>query len=214
MSRKIFATRQPTVRFWLTLLFLYAKIISARSDAMSFKCQKLVLSAFFTALIVCGAYIKIPIPFIPITLQTAFVILSGLLLGAKYSAASNIAYLLLGLSGFPVFSGGGGLSYVLQPTFGYIIGFILGALVTGLISRKLIKKNTLTYFISGLIGLVVIYICGISYYCFISHIYLHINITFRHIFIYGFISTAPCDILFTALAAYTAKRLSPVIKYD
>lgn len=181
---------------------------------MSFKCQKLIYSAIFTALIVCGAYIKIPIPFIPITLQTAFVVLSGLLLGAKYSAASTLAYMLLGLSGFPVFSDGGGLSYVLQPTFGYIIGFIFGALLTSHISRRFAVKSTHTYFISGLIGLAAIYLCGISYYCLISHMYLHTDIAFRHIFIYCFIATAPGDILFTALAAYTAKRLSSAVKLD
>lgn len=176
------------------------------------KSKDFVLCALFTSLIICGTYIRIPVPFIPFTLQSAFVTLSGLLLGCKKSAASTVTYLLLGLVGFPVFTGGGGLSYVFNPTFGYIIGFILGASLTGLIAQKFSPKNFRTNLLAGFVGLAVIYVCGIVYYCLINSIHLHTELSFRHIFIYCFLTTAPGDILLTVVAAYTARRLAASVK--
>ena len=80
----------------------------------------------FTALIAAGAFIKITIPVQPVpmhfTLQFFFVLLSALLLGARRSLACVAAYLAIGLCGIPVFATGGGLSYLLKPTFGFQIG--------------------------------------------------------------------------------------------
>ena len=77
------------------------------------------------ALTAVGAFIKIPLPYIPFTLQTFFVFYSGILLGAKLGMLSQIIYILIGLVGIPVFSNGGGPSYVFQPSFGFLIGFII-----------------------------------------------------------------------------------------
>lgn len=64
--------------------------------------------SLFTALIAVGAFIKIPIPVVPFTLQFLFTTLAGLLLGSKMGAVSVIAYMVLGLVGLPIFSEGGG----------------------------------------------------------------------------------------------------------
>lgn len=97
----------------------------------------LVWSAVFTALIICGAYISIPLSFspVPIVLQNFFVLLCGLLLGAWWGGASVLLYLLLGSIGLPVFAGGGGgVAHILGPTGGYLIGFLISAVVVGLIA--------------------------------------------------------------------------------
>jgi len=86
--------------------------------------KMLVLCAMFTALTVLGAYIRIPTPISSFTLQLLFVFLSGVLIGPKYGPLSQLIYVALGLIGIPVFIGGGGISYVLQPAFGFTIGFI------------------------------------------------------------------------------------------
>ena len=91
----------------------------------------------FATLVMVGAFIKIPTPIIPFTLQFLFVCLAGLLLGSKKGFLSVFIYAALGLAGLPIFTGGGGITYVLQPTFGYIVGFIICAYTTGLISEKL-----------------------------------------------------------------------------
>ena len=87
------------------------------------KTVRLVLCALFAALIAVGAFIKIPIPYIPLTLQTLFTMLAGLMLGGRLGAISVCVYVAIGLAGLPVFTQGGGQMYVLKPTFGYLIGF-------------------------------------------------------------------------------------------
>ena len=93
------------------------------------KTKDLVLTAMFTALITAGAYIRIPVPVCPFTLQFLFTTLAGIVLGKNKGAAATALYVVLGLAGLPVFTGGGGIGYVLQPTFGYLIGFIAGLFV-------------------------------------------------------------------------------------
>ena len=100
------------------------------------KTKTLIYCSLFTALIAAGAFIKIPVPVVPFTLQYLFTMLAGLLLGSKRGTISVVAYMLLGLAGLPIFSEGGGLWYVFKPSFGYIIGFCLGTYVTGRIEEK------------------------------------------------------------------------------
>jgi biotin transport system substrate-specific component len=104
----------------------------------------LILSGLFTALTVFGAQIKMLFPFVPFTLQTFFVLLSGLVLGPIYGAASQLAYLFLGLLGLPVFSEGSGVAYIFKPSFGYLAGFPLASFAAGLIGhRRLASPNAL-----------------------------------------------------------------------
>ena len=70
--------------------------------------KMLALCALFVALTAAGAYIQIPTAVIPFTLQILFVLLAGILLGPKYGALSQLVYVLLGLAGVPILSGGGG----------------------------------------------------------------------------------------------------------
>ena len=95
------------------------------------KTSSLVYCALFTALIAVGAFIKIPIPVVPFTLQYLFTMLAGILLGSRLGSLSVLAYMILGLIGLPIFSEGGGIGYVFKPSFGYIIGFCVETFVTG-----------------------------------------------------------------------------------
>ena len=97
----------------------------------SSKTSDLALCALFVALIAMGAFLRVPVPLVPFTLQYLFTALAGLLLGAKKGCAAVCAYILLGLLGFPVFAQGGGIGYIFEPSFGYLIGFALGAYATG-----------------------------------------------------------------------------------
>lgn len=87
--------------------------------------KKLILCSLFSSLIAIGAFIKVPIPVVPFTLQFLFTNLAGLLLGRKLGSASVGLYVTLGLVGLPIFTGEGGIGYILQPTFGYLRGLIL-----------------------------------------------------------------------------------------
>ena len=93
--------------------------------------RNLSLMALFAALTAVGAFITIPVPPVPFSLQIFFAILAGALLGSRQGAMSIVIYLLLGLCGLPVFTKGAGLSYLLQPTFGYLLGFVPAAWLCG-----------------------------------------------------------------------------------
>ncbi len=126
----------------------------------------MILCALFAALIAVGAFIRIPVPVVPFTMQTFFVSLSGMLLGKKYGATSVLLYLAIGLIGLPVFTQGGGIGYVLKPSFGYLIGFVLGAYLTGLIARRLRQPTFGRLLAAAFAGLGVIYTCGTVYFYF------------------------------------------------
>lgn len=111
-------------------------MVSSALSSHRWDTRDLVLFALFTALIAIGAFIRIPVPFCPFTLQLLFTTLAGLLLGSRRGAASVAVYVFLGLIGLPVFTSGGGPSYIFQPTFGYLLGFIGGAGLTGYIAHQ------------------------------------------------------------------------------
>ena len=101
----------------------------------------MIYASLFGAGTAAGAYLIIPLPPVPITLQTLFVWgLAGALLGARLGALSQLVYLLIGIIGLPVFAGGkAGLGVLFGPTGGYLIGFVAGAWVIGTLVN--LKKN-------------------------------------------------------------------------
>lgn len=116
-------------------------------------------SALFAALTAIGAQISIPIGEVPITLQVLFILLSGLILGARLGFLSQMIYLLMGTIGLPVFAGfKGGFVYLYGPTGGYLIAFPMAAFLVGLISER--NENITGYALASLAGIVVIYFLG------------------------------------------------------
>lgn len=104
----------------------------------------------------------IPLHSLGVNCQIGAVILIGCLGGRNAAAMSQIAYLGLGLAGFPVFSKGGGFSYLGEPSFGYLLGFIPGAWVCGRLAFKAVPRLEAFAF-SGLCGLLVVHFVGILY---------------------------------------------------
>lgn len=112
----------------------------ARPVTRSSATTDVALVATFAAFIaVCAVLPAIPVPGlpVPITLQTFGVMLAGIVLGARRGALAVLLYVVVGLAGLPVFSGGaGGLAVVAKPSFGYVVGFVLASAVVGaLVSR-------------------------------------------------------------------------------
>ena len=99
--------------------------------------RQLTMTALFVALIAVGAFIRVPLPNCPFTLQILFTTLAGIVLGSRLGAASVGIYIVLGLIGVPIFTSGGGPGYILQPTFGYLIGFMVGAYAVGRIAESM-----------------------------------------------------------------------------
>src|SRR5699024_5315613 len=128
------------------------------------KVFKLTIGAMFVALTSIGANITSIVPFLvvggdPITLQTFFAVLSGLVLGSRLGAFTMFVYTLLGLVGAPVFARfSGGAGTLLSPTFGFIVSFILLAYVVG--KMRELNNSFLMYMFASLVGVAINYIIG------------------------------------------------------
>ncbi len=175
------------------------------------KAKSIIYCGLFTALIAVGAFIKIPVPVVPFTLQYLFTMLAGLLLGSRLGSLSVFAYMVLGLAGLPIFTEGGGLWYVFKPSFGYIIGFVVGTFVTGWIAEHMKRKTVLTYLAANLAGLMVVYAFGMAYYYVICNYVINTPIGIWPLFLYCFLLAVPEDIALSILGAVVAKRVYPVI---
>lgn len=177
-------------------------------------CQKtrnMILCAFFAALIAVGAFIRVPIPVVPFTLQFLFTTLAGLLLGGRLGSMSVLIYTAIGLLGVPVFAEGGGLAYVLKPSFGYILGFALGAYVTGVMANRIAIPSTRRLLGATFSGLAVVYACGLIYFYAMSNLYLGNPIGLWPLFFYGFVLAVPGDIALCLLSTILGKRLIPIL---
>lgn len=164
--------------------------------------------ALFVALMVASAFIQIPFPLVPLTFQTVVSVLAGLLLGAKKGAISMTVYLVLGLIGLPVFTAGGGIYYVLKPSFGYILGFIAAASVAGAMAGRA-GLPLWRYVVAALVAFVADYAIGIPYCMFAAHLLGVENLT--NLLIVGNLIYMPKDAALCVLAAILARKVCPVI---
>ena len=122
---------------------------------------QLILATGFALLTALGALLQINIGPVPITLQVLFVLLSGLVLGSRLGALSQVEYLAIGFAGAPVFAGGkSGLIALLGPTGGYLAGFVAGAYLAGLVAESAGRPGRVRFFLAGLLGTAAIYISG------------------------------------------------------
>ena len=174
--------------------------------------KQLVMCGIFAALIGIGAFIQIPIPVVPLTLQDLFVMLAGILLGAKFGALSAFVYIFIGLLGFPVFTHGGGITYVLQPTFGFMLGFIPGAYLTGMLTHKVPEPGFKRIFLACLAGIGVIYFFGTAYLYLLNRFYLGNSIAFWPMILACDIRPLPGDIIKSIIAAKIGQQLLPLIR--
>jgi biotin transport system substrate-specific component len=121
--------------------------------------REITYAALFTGLIAMGAFVALPVGPVPFTLQVLFVLLAGMVLGPRFGVLSVLAYLLLGLVAPVYAAGASGFAALFGPTGGYLWGFVLAALVTGLVSQA--GAPILPRLVgAGLLGLVPIYVLG------------------------------------------------------
>lgn len=123
-----------------------------------------VLVALFAVLTAVGALIRVPLPGVPFTLQVPAALLAGLVLGPWRGAASQLAYLAIGLLGLPVFASGGGLGYLLTPTFGFLVGFVAAAFVAGLVAGDLARCGAARLTVALLFGIAATYLVGVPWF--------------------------------------------------
>lgn len=171
---------------------------------MQFSARDVVLTALFAALaVVAAVMINIIGPIVPFSLVPFVVLLAGILLGPRLAALSMLVYALLGLIGLPVFERPpfGGPGYVLQPTFGFILGYIAAAYVTGILAGQGQKKAFFRYFAASVAGVAVLYLCGLPYLYVVLNYYMGKGFSAWQVIQIGFIPFIIWDIIKAAAAA-------------
>lgn len=177
----------------------------------------LVYCGMFASLMMIGANITAFAPFlvvgsVPITLQTFFAILSGLILGSRLGAIAMTVYMFIGLAGAPVFAKfSGGFGSIISPNFGFIVSFIFAAYIAG----KIVERNNKlhSYIIGALVAMVVNYVFGTNW----MYVAYKLWAAAPDIFTYKvawlwMMPPLPKDILLSVLAGIFGHRMYKVLK--
>ncbi len=175
------------------------------------KTKDLTIMAISLSLMVVCSKISFNIGIISLTLQTFAVVIISLLLGWKKAGIVFLTYIIMGLIGIPVFSTGGGFQYVLAPSFGFIVGFLVASLIIG----SNFGKSKWMKVVKGIIGLLVLDIIGMIYMYIILKYYLESpKASVIYVIEAGFLPFILKDLVSTVLAALIAIRLEPVLLND
>ena len=120
-----------------------------------------VIVVICSLLLILSAKIKVDLYPVPMTLQPLAVLLIAMLCGRNIAVAAVSLYLFQGMLGIPVFAYGGGLPYLLGPTGGFLFGFFFASIIIGELADRGWGKFLFKSIFAMLLGLLVIYICGI-----------------------------------------------------
>ena len=138
-----------------------------RADGLPAALRGLILIGLGTGLLAASAKINLPLPYVPMTLQTLVVLVIGAAYGWRLGAATVIVYLAEGAIGLPVFAGPvGGLAPLIGPTAGYLVGFVAAAAVTGWLSERGWDRSVLPLFAAMGFGHIIILGCGFAWLAF------------------------------------------------
>lgn len=188
------------------------------SRVQAWRTVDLVYCGIFATLMMVGANITSFVPFltvggVPITLQTFFAVLAGLLLGSKRGAIACTVYMLIGLAGAPVFSKfNGGFSAVLSPTFGFIVSFILIAFIAGIIVEKYQTRKS--YVAAGLTATALNYIVGTNWMYAAYKLWAAAPDVFTYKIAWlWMVPPMPKDIVLAVFAGIFAYRLQKTLKF-
>jgi biotin transport system substrate-specific component len=154
--------------------------------------------AYLTAL---GAQIRIPLPFtpVPVTGQTLFVLLSGVCLGSVYGLSSQALYVALGIVGMPFFAGGSaGLTVLLGPTGGYLLGFVVASAIMGVAQSAKRESEVVAALLLA---------TGTIYFLGAMHLALFLGADLQKAVLLGALPFLPGDLVKMAIVFFAWKRL-------
>jgi biotin transport system substrate-specific component len=138
-----------------------------RSETASGALRTVILLALGTALLTLSAKINLPLPYVPMTLQTLVVLMIGAAYGWRLGVATIVAYLAEGAAGLPVFAGPiGGLAPLTGPTAGYLVGFVAAAFLTGWLCERGWDRSVPRLFVAMGLGHVAILALGFAWLAF------------------------------------------------
>lgn len=179
---------------------------------MKFKTREMTLVAAMAAVTAVAAMIfrfyPVALGTVPFSILPLIAVLTGAILGPRLGAWSMIIYIMMGLVGFQVFATEpfGGPLYILKPTFGFTLGYIPAAYLSGLIIWRNINAGIVIYSGAMLLGIVVIYLVGIPYLYIMMNFYLGQKLLLWHV-VAGMGILFLIDIAKALAAALMAKSL-------
>ncbi len=169
--------------------------------------SKIALCGLYLALLTISAKIQIPSPIVPFTLLTACFLLCVFTLNGFAPFFTVGAYIFAGLIGLPLFASGGGFSYLLNPSFGYLLGFLIASLIKCLLVKKRLTDYKRLLLIS-LALLFIIHLIGNLYVYIILTTHLSFKITLLQSFISYGLLFIPIDLAWALICPLVIKRIN------
>ena len=168
--------------------------------------KKIVLVVIGTLLLTISAKIKVPFYPVPMTMQTFVVVLIGITLGWKLGLLTIFAYLFEGAIGLPVFAGtpekGIGISYMIGPTGGYLVGFIASVFIAGFVN---LNKNIFVKFSLISLAIFAIYITGVPWLAYLAG--------WEVAYIWGIKSFVLAEVLKISILVLSTEKLLKIRKF-
>lgn len=146
------------------------KIMERKSVKRKWVAKRVVFVALFAALTAACGFISIPMPVtvVPIVLQNMMAVVNGLVMGPVWGTLATVLFILVGMVGLPVFSGGtAGIARLVGPTGGFIIGYAIASAVGGLIlGRPRIEKKEKVWKIgvATVASFFIMYVPGVAHF--------------------------------------------------
>jgi len=138
----------------------------SRDDVRFAALRALVLMVIGAALLTLSAKVQVPLPYVPMTMQTLVVLIIGASYGWRLGGATVAFYLMQGAMGMPVFANtppmAAGIAYFASPTGGFLFGFLAAALVMGFMAERGWDRSLLRVIIMMSIGHAVIFVFGLA----------------------------------------------------
>lgn len=170
------------------------------------KTRSLTLVACFVMLNIVASQISLSLWTVPLTMQTVSVRLAGYLLAPREALLAQVAYVMMGLVGFPVFAGGsGGLQTLASPSFGYLLGFLVMAPLLSLLSRPADGYGRMLAL--GIVTMPALFLPGVVWLKLLT------GLPWREAALSGFVAFLVPDLVKIALAATLARRLKPLLSH-
>ncbi len=162
--------------------------------------KKIALVLIGTLLLTISAKVKVPFYPVPMTMQTFVVVLIGVTYGWKLGLTTILAYLFEGTIGLPVFAGtpekGIGISYMLGPTGGYLVGFISSVFIAGFVN---LNKNIFIKFCLISLSIFAIYLTGVPWLAYLAG--------WEVAYIWGFKNFVLAEVFKIAILALSTEKL-------
>ena len=173
---------------------------------------KLILAFSFAVFTGISAQLRLYLPFtpVPITGQVFAVLLAGVVLGKWFGGLSQGLYVGIGALGVPWFAGmNGGVTYLIGPTYGYLIGFIVVATLIGWLTERHIRARSLTTLIPLMLsGVLIIYLFGAVY------LYLLLGTTFEQTMVIAVLPYIPLDIIKAVTVSFIGFAIIPKASFN